>query len=189
MSVLRCAFEFGYRDHPERYNPASALKCFRLTKKDRRLPDPFTIQEAEEIIAAIHRDWGEAQGNYDEFRFFTGLRPSEQIALQVTDCDLAKGVILVTKARVMRRDKDRTKTAEDRIVDLCPRALEVLKRQLTLRERYVLEGRIDHDDMFFKENGASIRNLNDPYDHWVWTLMKSVCVCDTASHTRPGTRA
>jgi hypothetical protein len=26
-------------------------------------------------IAAIHRDWGEAQGNYDEFRFFTSLRP------------------------------------------------------------------------------------------------------------------
>ena len=32
-------------------------------------------------LAAIHRDWGEAQGNYDEFRFFTGLRPSEEIAL------------------------------------------------------------------------------------------------------------
>jgi hypothetical protein len=23
---------------------------------------------------------GEAQGNYDEFRFFTGLRPSEEMA-------------------------------------------------------------------------------------------------------------
>ncbi len=39
------------------------------------------------MIAAIHRDWGEAQGNYDEFRFFTGLRPSEQIALVLTDLD------------------------------------------------------------------------------------------------------
>ena len=44
-----------------------------LAKKDRLPPDPFTIQEAETIIAAIHHDWGEAQGNYEEFRFFTGL--------------------------------------------------------------------------------------------------------------------
>jgi hypothetical protein len=40
----------------------------------------------------------------------------------------------------------------------------------------VQEGRIDHEDLFFKENGEPIRNLNDPYDHWVWTLMKSVTV-------------
>ncbi len=35
ISVLRCAFECGYRDYPEKFNPASALKCFRITKKDR----------------------------------------------------------------------------------------------------------------------------------------------------------
>jgi integrase len=66
----------------------------------------------------------------------SGLRPSEQIALFVSDCDLVKGTIAITKARVMARDKDRTKTSEDRIVQLCPRALEVLKRQLALRERW-----------------------------------------------------
>lgn len=101
VSVIRCAFEYGYRDHPEKHNPASALKCFRLSKKDRRPPDPFTIQEAEALIAAIHRDWGEVQGNYDEFRFFTGLRPSEQIALLVDDCDLSQGKLKVSKACVM----------------------------------------------------------------------------------------
>ena len=122
VSVVRCAFEYGYRDHPETHNPASALKCFRLVKKDRRVPDSFTIHQAEALIAAIHRDWGEAQGDYDEFRFFTGLRPSEQIALRVEDCDLGQGKFMVNKARVMKRDKDRTKTGEDRIVELCPRA-------------------------------------------------------------------
>jgi hypothetical protein len=63
---------------------------------------------------AHHRDssgLGQAQGNYDEFRFFTGLRPSEEIALLVSDCDLVKGTIAITKARVMARDKDRTKTS------------------------------------------------------------------------------
>lgn len=118
ISPLRSAFQYGYRDHPEKHSPATGLKGFRITKKDRPVVDPFTINEAEALIAAIHRDWGEAQGNYDEFRFFTGLRPSEQIALRVTDCDLVQGKISVTKARVMARDKDRTKTSEDRLVEL-----------------------------------------------------------------------
>jgi integrase len=113
VSVIRCAFEYGYRDNPEKHNPAAALKCFRLTKKDRPPPDPFSIHEAEALIAAIHLDWGEAQGNYDEFRFFTGLRPSEQIALLIDDCDTSQGKLKVSKARVMKRDKDRTKTGED----------------------------------------------------------------------------
>jgi integrase len=81
------------------HNPASGLKCLRISKKDRPVVDPFTIQEAESLIARLHADWGEAIGNYDEFRFFTGLRPSEQIALLVTDFDPDKGVLSVTKAR------------------------------------------------------------------------------------------
>jgi integrase len=121
--------------------------------------DPFTIQEAEAFIAAIHRDQGEVQGNYDEFRFFTGLRPSEQIALLVSDCDVGQGKVSVTKARVMARDKDRTNTCEDRLIELCPRALEVLKRQLVLRARLKLAGKLNHEELFFKGNGDPIRNL------------------------------
>jgi integrase len=92
------------------------------------------VQDAETLIAAIHRDWGEAQGNYDEFRFFTGLRPSEQIALVVSDLDVLHGVISINKARVAGIDRNLTKTGNDRRVELCPRALAVLKRQLRLRE-------------------------------------------------------
>jgi len=83
-----------------------------MTKKDRPPCRSFTIQEAESLISRPHADWGEAIGNYDEFRFFTGLRPSEQIALLVTDHDAERGVLSATKARVLRRDKDRTKTQE-----------------------------------------------------------------------------
>ena len=122
--------------------------------------------------ACIHRDWGEAQGNYDEFRFFTGLRPSEQIALRVTDCDLVEGKISITKTRVMARDKDRTKTSEDRLVELCPRALQVLKWHLALRVELQLQGRIDHDDLFFKDDGTPIRNLQYPWIRWKRTLQR-----------------
>jgi hypothetical protein len=74
ISVLRRAFKFGYRDHPEQHDPTLNLKGARIRKQDRRVVDPFTIQEAEALIAAIHRDWGEAQGNYDEFRMRRGPR-------------------------------------------------------------------------------------------------------------------
>lgn len=83
------------------------------------------MHDAETLIAAIHRDWGQAQDNYDEFRLFTGLRPSEQIALVLSDIDLVNGVISVNKARVSGVDRDKTKTCEDRRVHLCPRAVGV----------------------------------------------------------------
>jgi hypothetical protein len=44
-------------------------------------------------IANLHREWGELQGNYDELRFFTGLRPSEEITLLVSDYDAEDGVL------------------------------------------------------------------------------------------------
>lgn len=170
VSALRCAFDYGYKDHPEKHNPAAGLRCFRLTKKDRPIIDPLSIKEAETLIAAIRRDWGETQGDFDEFRFFTGLRPSEQIALLVSDYDVAQGKLSVTKARVMARDKDRTKTGEDRLIELCPRVLEVLKRQLALRARMTLAGQIKHEELFFKENGDPIRNLQYPWVRWKRTL-------------------
>jgi hypothetical protein len=88
----------------------------------------------------------------------------------VSDCDVTQGKISVTKARVMARDKDRTKTSEDRLVELCPRALDVLKRQLALRARLVLAGKIRHDDLFFKDDGSPIRNLQYPWIRWRRTL-------------------
>jgi integrase len=170
ISALRRAFEFGYRDHPERRDPAVALRSARIGKKDRPVIDPFSIQDAETLIAAIHRDWGEAQGNYDEFRFFTGLRPSEQIALVVSDFDAVQGVLSVTKARVLGIDKDVTKTAEDRRVVLCTRALAVLRRQLQLRARLARAGAIEHEQLFFTAEGEPIRDLSYPYVRWQRTL-------------------
>ena len=54
MSALRCAFEFGDKDHPEKHNPASGLNTLRITKKDRQPIDSFTIQEGEAIISFSH---------------------------------------------------------------------------------------------------------------------------------------
>jgi integrase len=170
ISVLKRAFEFGYRDRPFHENPALNLRCARLRKVDRPKVDPFSTHDAETLIAAIHHDWGEAQGNYDEFRFFTGLRPSEEIALVLSDIDLAHGLISVNKARVSGVDRDKTKNSEDRRVQLCPRALSVLRRQFRLRARLEAAGHIDHQHVFFLETGAPFRSLQCPQVRWRKTL-------------------
>jgi integrase len=136
--------------------PSDTRSCLRITKKDRPPVESFTIPEAETLIRAIRADGGEAIGNYDEFRFFTGPRPSEQIALQVSAVDLAHGVLHVTKASALRRNKDRTKTGVDRDVELCTRALAILQRHLTLRADYVAANKIHHQPLFFHQDGSPI---------------------------------
>ena len=85
----------------------------------------------------------------------------------MTDYDARRAVLSVTKARVLRRDKDRTKTQEDRDVELCPRALDVLKRHLALRAEYVAAGKIAHQHLFFLEDG---RPISDPeITRWRWS--------------------
>jgi integrase len=143
-----------------------------MARRDRARPDPFRIQDAETLIAQIHADWGEAEGNYHEFRFFTGLRPSEQIALIVTDFDASRGTLSVTKARVDGIDRQSTKTGEDRLFELCPRASAILERQLRLRAALRRAGKIDHDQIFFARNGGPIRDIDDSGSRWSQTLAK-----------------
>jgi hypothetical protein len=96
---------------------------------------------------------------------------------------------------VLRRDKDRTKTQEDRDVELCPRALEVLRRHLVLREEYVAAGKIHHKHLFFLEDG---RPISDPeITRWRWSqsnhrarysparaLSRAAFLGDLAAHAR-----
>lgn len=159
ISILRRAFDFGYRDRPDLHNPARNLRSARLRKKDRPKIDPFCMQDAETLIAAIHRDWGEAQGNYDEFRFFTGMRPSEEIALVLSDFDLVYGVVSANKTRVAGVDRSQTKHGNDKQITLCRRALAVLKRPLALRARLRASGPIQHDYLFFRETRERFWNL------------------------------
>ncbi|UYO94689.1 tyrosine-type recombinase/integrase [Pollutimonas sp. M17] len=59
------------------------------------------------------------------------MRPSEQIALLWQDVDLRSGVVMVRRSRVLAKDKERTKTAVGREVELNTRALAVIERQRT----------------------------------------------------------
>lgn len=171
VSAVRSVFAFGYMDKPA-HNPALGLKCSRLLAKDKPAKDPFSIQEAERIIAATREYWGEEQALYEEVRFFTGMRPSEQIALEVPDFDQKAGTLHISKARVYGRDKGYTKTGVNRNIELCPRALAALQRLLVLRAKLKLAGKVDHDRLFIKADGQAFHDLQVQGDRWNYTLKR-----------------
>lgn len=126
VSVCRRVFDFHYADIDDKTSPAAKLKSLRVQHQP---PDPYGVADVEKLLEQLRKDWGESDANYFEFGFFTGIRPSEAIALLWSDIDLQAGLARISKARVMAQDKDRTKTAVVRDIELCPRALAVLKRQ------------------------------------------------------------
>jgi hypothetical protein len=90
----------------------------------------------------------------------------------IDDFDSVRGTLRVNKARVASIDKESTKTGEDRLVVLCPRALQVLQRQLALRARLEAAGLIHHHHLFFKATGEPIRSLQYPHVRWRRTLQR-----------------
>ncbi|MDB6045330.1 MAG: hypothetical protein JWM63_3881 [Gammaproteobacteria bacterium] len=55
-------------------------------------------------------------GQLDESRFFTGVRPSEQVARVMLNFAPARGTLTVNKARVAGVDKDSAKTCAPQLI-------------------------------------------------------------------------
>ena len=156
VSVLRRVFSFAYADEIIERDPTERLKSLRV---QRTPPDPYMVAEAEAIIATMLKTSGKYAANYVEFGFFSGCRPSELIALLWDSVDLPGGTVRIDKARVMGKDKDRTKTAVARDIELCPRALGVLRRQ---RELTGLRGK----HVFTEDDGQPFHDLQLPWKRW-----------------------
>ena len=56
------------------------------------------------------------------------------------------------------------------MVELCPRALAILKRQFALRDQYASADKIKHDFVFFRDDGKPMRNLKYAYMRWRYVI-------------------
>jgi integrase len=151
-SGLRMVLEYGYR--------AKILKEplheeIHMRRHQKPGPDPFTLDQVEHFLSKFQ---SECARDYYEFAFFSGLRPSEQIALQWSKIDLRAGSMRVDEALTRGKLKG-TKTSVARDVELTQRALAALERQRARTQ--VAGGRI-----FVDEDGQPFATTDGPLRNW-----------------------
>lgn len=121
ISPLRAALALAFKVGKTR--SALSIHIQQRPKEQAEGPDPLTPAEIERLLDAAG-DWR----NYFEAAIFTGLRPSEQIALKWADVDLVEKTLTIRTARVRGIDKG-VKTSTVRTIRLPQRALAAIKRQ------------------------------------------------------------
>ena len=126
VSVLREAMGMAVTDGMIISNPIEEVP---RAKQQQEPPDPFSLEEAEAIIAYMREKYPDQVANYAEAKFFTGVRTSESFAAKHENVDWHHRHLLVKDAIVRGVHKARTKTHVARLVDLNTRALAALRGQ------------------------------------------------------------
>ena len=120
-SPLRQCLALAFKLGKTRKDLSSVIE--QRPKGESEPPDPLDRREIERVLSKAG-DWGD----YFTFAIYSGLRPSELIAMLWEDVDLKQKTVTVRRARVRSTDK-RTKTANIRTVRLSAIAHAALTRQ------------------------------------------------------------
>jgi len=151
-TVLRQVLEYG---HKAKLLREPLFESIEMRKHQSPGPDPFTLPEVDAILSALPE--GPAR-NYYELAFFTGLRPSELIALAWSKVDMAAGLLKVDTALTRNKEKG-TKTWSARTVELTARARAAIERQ---------RGQADAPagKVFTSDKGAAFTATDEPLLQW-----------------------
>ena len=157
-SVFRQILEYGYK---ARLLREALHKHVVMRKHQKPGPDPLDLAEVDLLLARMRDTQAR---NYYEFAFFSGLRPSELIAMQWAKVDLHKGTVMVDVALTRWQEKG-TKTGTTRTVELTSRARAALDRQRAVTQ---LAG----GHVFVDSEGKSFTTTDDPLRTWWKPAMK-----------------
>ncbi|MHC2144086.1 tyrosine-type recombinase/integrase [Pseudomonas sp. PSXD-163] len=150
-------------------NPAESLQLPKRTKKE---IDPFTLEEANEIITRLydHPHWpSQIYAAFFEFVFFTGVRLSEGLALRWDAVDLEKKIAHIRRTVALGEVVERTKTGKDRFVLLNERALRALEFAKDYAERRRKgKGRVTESPFIFppSKNAEFVQQTSDLHHQW-----------------------
>jgi len=129
LTPLRAVLSEAVNDDIIEKNPLDRIVLRKLlnkeTSKTDYVPDPFDRKEIQALLA-------HAEGQVKhliQLGFFTGLRPSELIALEWGDIDWVNGIVHISRAVVARQEKTTKTKAGKRDILLLPPALEALQAQ------------------------------------------------------------
>jgi integrase len=165
---LRAILGDAINDDIIQKNPLDRVVLSKLIDKQHSkssyAPDPFNIAEIHAILAASH---GQMKHLF-QFAFFSGLRPSELMALEWKDIDWNKGLVHISRAMVEKHEKCTKTEAGKRTIILLPPAREALIAQKTYT---FLEGnKVFHHPHLHKpwQTNAQIRRI-----YWTNALKKA----------------
>ncbi len=151
-SVLSMVLEYAHKAKLLREPLHEGVEMRRLAKPK---PDPFSLVEIDQVLAKMR----DARGvTFYEFAFFSGLRPSEQIALRWADLDLRAGTATVRRAITRSKEKG-TKTGEERTVELNTRARAAVERQRAVSQ-------LASEFVFLARDGRPFATTDGPLDAW-----------------------
>lgn len=129
---LSAVFKAAVQDAVIARNPVASIQRPKLAKK---VVDPFTRNEAEQIIAYLYdklHGLTRIYACYFEFAFFTGMRPGELMGLRWEEVDFNARSAHVCRVVVDGVIHDRVKTKKNRHVLLNDRALHALREAKVL---------------------------------------------------------
>ena len=131
VTVLRRAMDLAVANHAIEDN---LVRFVRHRRPQLPFPDPFSRDEVEAIVDHMSSEFPDGVANFVEFKFFTGIRPSEVAALRWSDVDLQAQRVHVHRAIVQGQEKATTKTNTARLVLLNSRSLGALMRQRSMTQ-------------------------------------------------------
>lgn len=123
---LRAVFKLALRDGAISVNPTEGIVNGKHQFPD---ADPLLIEEMEAFLTWLERTQHPMWVNYFEYAFFSGLRPSEQIALNWQSVDFNRGYARIERSKIQGKLRAHTKTYKTRDVEFNARAKAALTRQ------------------------------------------------------------
>jgi len=169
IGAIKSALTFGARDLPGQVNPAAFLKYAKTPKVH---IDPFSLREAEELIAALHAKWCAGMAHFHELRFFTGLRPCEALALRVNDYEREQACWRSPRRAYADASVSRPRTAATG-ASSCARGRSTCSSgSWRGAPRWRRAGLIEHDNLFCHASGAPLRRSSEPGSCWMKTLVR-----------------
>lgn len=128
IARIKAMFRAAVCDEVVDRNPAAAIQ---LPQKSRKQIDPFSVEEADALIAWLYANLSRQSrvfAAFYEFAFFTGMRTGEIMALRWDEIDFDKKTAHVCRIVVEKQVVERTKTKYTRTVMLNSRAMAALIR-------------------------------------------------------------
>ncbi|MGY3014710.1 integrase [Pseudomonas sp. TE6283] len=141
ITRVKAMFRAAVYDEVVDRNPAASIQ---LPQKNKKQVDPFTVEEAEELISWMYKNFSRCNqvfAAFYEFAFYTGMRTGEIMALRWDEIDFEKKTAHVCRIVVENQVVERTKTKYTRTIMLNSRALAALGRAKHIADSRKRNGR------------------------------------------------